>query len=572
MLFRTILALFFTVSFNMSGQSDIPPRSDKSHWWDHAVFYEIYPRSFKDSNGDGVGDLKGITQQLNYLRSLGVDAIWITPFYPSPQVDFGYDVSDYVAIDPQFGTLADFDRLVKEAHKRDIKVVTDLVLNHTSDQHAWFKESRSSKTNPKRDWYIWHDPGPNGERPNNWYSGFGPHAWTLDRKTNQYYYHFFYPEQPDLNWRNPAVEKEVFQQIRFWLDRGVDGFRLDAINWLFEDQQLRDNPELPHARREDPNQKEQELKYDRDQPETHGVLQRLRAMTDTYQGDRVLIGEIWVPKMEMLMEYYGPRDNELQLPFNFFFTQVKGLDAMAFRQVVEETERLTNGEPTTYVLSNHDMDRAITRYGNGTNDAQIAKLLATMLLTLRGAPFIYYGEEIGMPTTTPERVEDVRDPVGKRYWPTYKGRDGVRTPMQWTNSANAGFTTGNAKPWLPIPDNYLDVNAAKQSQTRNSILSFYGHVIRLRKKSPALLEGDYQSIDAGDKIFAYRRSTDKQTIVVALNMSGEEQKLSLSEDLVRPGRGLQILVSNLGAGQRVVAARTVPLKPYEAVIMELVER
>jgi alpha-glucosidase len=565
-----LLPLFLMMAaLPVYAEESIKSASD-SRWWEHAVFYQIYPRSYKDSNGDGVGDLNGITKQLNYLKSLGVDAIWITPFYPSPQIDFGYDVSDYAAVDPQFGSLADFDRLVKEAHKRKIKVITDLVLNHTSDQHAWFKESRSSRTNPKRDWYIWKGPGPNGEYPNNWYSGFGPHAWTLDKNTNQFYYHYFYPEQPDLNWRNPAVEEAVFQQIRFWLDRGVDGFRLDAINWLFEDTQLRDNPELPHPRREDPKQKEQELKYNRDRPETHRVLQRLRKMTNEYGGDRVLIGEIWVPKMEMLMEYYGPDNNELQLPFNFFFTQVKSLDAAAFREVVAMTEQQTKGRPTTYVLSNHDMDRAITRFGDGKHDVTIAKLLAAMLLTLRGAPFIYYGEEIGMHNHDPARAEDVRDPVGKRYWPTYIGRDGERTPMQWTDAANAGFTTGT--PWLKIPDSYPQVNAASQAKIRSSILNFYGDLIRLRRNSPALLTGDYQPIGNSNKVFAYRRSTPKQTMIVALNMSADEQKFEVPAELVPEGRGLHILLDNTGLGQRVVAARNVPLKAYEAVVMEVVSR
>jgi alpha-glucosidase len=554
------------------GQTSPQAAPSTPHWWENAVFYEIYPRSFKDSNHDGIGDLNGITQQLNYLRDLGVDAIWITPFYPSPQVDFGYDVADYTGIDPQFGTMKDFERLIREAHKRKIKVITDLVLNHTSDQHAWFKEARSSRTSPKRDWYIWKDPGPNGEPPNNWYSGFGPTAWTLDKPTGQFYYHYFYSQQPDLNWRNPEVEKEVFRQIRFWLDKGVDGFRLDAVNWLFEDPQLRDNPELPNARREDPNQKEQELKYNRDLPETHGVLQRLRALTDGYAGDRVLIGEIWVPRIEMLMEYYGPSNNEVQLPFNFFFTQVKKLNAKDFREVVELTEKQTAGRPTTYVLSNHDMDRALTRFTDGLHDQQIAKLLATMLLTLRGAPFIYYGEEIGMTNFDPQTIEDVRDPVGKRYWPTYKGRDGERTPMQWNEKPNAGFTSAEATPWLKINPDHKQVNAVDQGDSRASILAFYRRVIRLRRQSGALRRGDYQSIGDGNKIFAYRRSTDRQTMVVALNMSPEHETLVVDERLVPEGRGLQILVSNIGFGQRVVAGRSVPLKPYEAVIMELVPR
>ncbi|MGB9179326.1 MAG: alpha-glucosidase [Pyrinomonadaceae bacterium] len=546
-------------------QVEIAGPMAKEPWWKHAVFYEIYPRSFMDTNGDGIGDLNGITSKLDYLADLGVDALWITPFYPSPQVDFGYDVSDYEAVDAQFGTLADADRLVREAHKRNIRIIMDMVFNHTSDQHRFFKASRSSRNNPYRDWYIWQDPKPGGGPPNNWYSGFGPTAWTLDEKTGQYYYHFFYPQQPDLNWRNPKVEQVMFHSIRFWLDRGVDGFRLDVINWLFEDPQLRDNPVLPQLRQGSTTEHEQELKYNRDLPEGHNVLRRFRRMTNQYEGERVLIGEIWVPKIEQLMPYYGP-NNEIHLPFNFFFsTEVKKLDAAGFRAVVEKSERVLLGRPTTYVLSNHDdLRRAYTRFGDGQHNDEIAKLVALMLLTLRGSPFFYYGEEIGMESIEPTTLEEVRDPVGKRYWPGYKGRDAQRRPMQWTNGPNAGFTNGT--PWVKLPPNADARNVEKANADADSILNFYKRAIRLRRQSSALLDGDYTSIGNDPHIFAYRRLARQQMMIVALNMSGEERKLKLNQ----AGYVREVL-SNIRKDERAIEGDEVNLAPYEAVVLEVMK-
>ena len=543
----------------------------KAPWWKHAVFYEIYPRSFMDTDGDGIGDLNGITSRLDYLADLGVDALWITPFYPSPQVDFGYDVSDYEAVDPQFGTLADFDRLVKEAHKRNIRIVMDVVFNHTSDQHRFFQASRSSRRNPYRDWYIWRDPKPGGGPPNNWYSGFGPAAWTFDEKTGQYYYHFFYPQQPDLNWRNPKVERAMFKSIRFWLDRGVDGFRLDVINWLFEDPRLRDNPVLPQLRQGSASEHEQELKYNRDLPEGHDVLRRFRRMTNRYAGDRVLIGEIWVPAIEQLMPYYGPRNNEIHLPFNFFFsTEVKRLDAAGFRAVVEKSERALKGRPTTYVLSNHDdLRRAYTRFGDGRHNEEIAKLVALMLLTLRGSPFFYYGEEIGMESVEPETLEEVRDPVGKRYWPGYKGRDAQRRPMQWNGGPNAGFTTGT--PWLRPAPRWAERTVEKASADADSILNFYKRAIRLRRRSPALLDGDYASIGNDAAVFAYRRRAPQQTMIVALNMSNAEQTLMLDK-AGGAAAGFRVVLSNLRSGERAVNGTALKLEPHESVVLEATTR
>jgi alpha-glucosidase len=483
-----------------------PRRARTPEWWRRAVFYEIYPRSFKDSDGDGVGDLRGITSKLDYLRDLGIDAVWITPFYPSPQVDFGYDVSDYEAVDPQFGTLADFDRLVREAHKRGIKVIIDFVLNHTSDQHPFFVESRSSRASAKRDWYVWRDPKPDGSRPNNWSSSFGPVAWTLDEKTGQYYYHYFYPQQPELNWRNPEVERRMLETVRFWLRRGADGFRLDAVNYLYEDPQLRDNPVLAELRFGSTTEREQEKKYNRDLPEVQDAMVRLRAFNDRVNPESVLVGEAYVPKWEELMRYYGPADNGVHLPFNFFLVMEPArtqLRASVFREVVAASERALKGRWTTYVLSNHDIPRHYDRYGDGTHDEEIARLTATMLLTLRGTPFLYYGEEIGMVTTEPKTVEEVRDPVGKRYWPLRKGRDGERTPMQWDAGRHAGFTTG--APWLPVPPSARERNVAAQRADASSLLNFYKRLIALRRRSPALLDGDYEAVGDDPHVYAYLR-------------------------------------------------------------------
>jgi alpha-glucosidase len=552
--------------------------SGKTPWWQHTVFYEIYPRSFQDSNGDGVGDLNGITSRLDYLSTLGIDAIWITPFYPSPQVDFGYDVSDYENIDPQFGTLADFDRLVKEAHRRHIRIIVDYVLNHTSDRHKFFVASRSSRSSPYRDWYIWRDPKPGDGPPNNWSSSFGPVAWTLDKKTGQYYYHRFYSEQPDLNWRNPAVEKRMFQTVRFWLDRGVDGFRLDAVNYLFEDPQLRDNPVLPELRPGSKTEHLQELKYNRDLPELHDVMLRLRAFTDKYDPNRVLIGEAYVPQWDVLMRYYGSHNNELQLPFNFFLVMGKvrtSLDASAFRSVIGDSEKALQGRWTTYVLSNHDNPRAYDRYGDGRHNDEIAKLMATMLLTLRGSPFLYYGEEIGMTTTEPQTVEEVQDPVGKRYWPANKGRDGERTPMQWDPTPLAGFTTG--RPWLKIPPTSQERNVVTEVSDPSSIFNFYRTLIGLRRVSPALLDGDYSSIGNDPNIFVYRRRSPKQTMIVVLNMSGESRTLNIPTTVLFGGAtAFSIALSNLPFDDNQIVkkdsdlapAAGLLLKPFQAIILE----
>ena len=496
-----------------------PASREYRPWWQHAVFYEIYPRSFSDSNGDGIGDLDGINSRLEYLRSLGVDAIWLTPIFPSPQVDFGYDVSDYENVNPEYGTLADVDRLIGEARKRNIRVILDFVLNHTSNQHAWFRESRASRTNRKRDWYVWRDGRSPGQPPNNWILGFGGPAWKFDEGTGQWYYHYFYPEQPDLNWRNPAVEKAMFDVTRWWYRRGVAGFRLDAVNTLFEDPDLHDNPVVDDKK--DAYGDPLEInRYNKQRPEVHGVLQRLRQVAD--QWGAVLIGETWTNNIDELKAYYGVHGNELHLPMNFMFATVNKLSAAEFRRQIAAAE--TAGGWPVYLLSNHDMRRAYERYGDGWHNDQIAKLMAALYLTLRGTPILYYGEEIGMENSDPKRLEDVKDPIGKLGWPKDKGRDGERTPMQWNANQNAGFS--QAAPWNPVGPRFREYNVAGEREDPDSILNFYRRLLALRHTEDALLEGDYVPLNEDDPdVLSYLRRYRENVLLVALNMSSHTRKL-----------------------------------------------
>jgi len=499
--------------------------ADGHQWWQNAVFYEIYPRSFADSNGDGVGDLNGIDSRLDYLKDLGVDAIWISPCYPSPQVDFGYDVSDYENIDPMYGTLKDFERLANDAKRHDIRIIMDFVLNHTSPQHKWFLDSASSRTSAKRDWYIWRDGKAPGVPPNNWISGFGGSAWQFDPQTGQYYYHYFAVGQPDLNWRNPAVENAMFDVTRFWYQHGVSGFRLDAVDLLFEDPNLHDNPML-EGKNElgDPNM---ENKYNDKLPEVHTELKKLRKVAD--QNDAVLIGETYTSNREELKEYYGDHNDEIQMPMDFMFCEVNKLSANDFRTQIANAES-TGGWPV-YVIGNHDMPRSYVRYGDGTHNDQIAKLMAGMYLTLRGTPIMYYGEELGMENNDPVRKEDVKDPIGIAGWPGEKGRDGERTPMQWNDSPNAGFS--RAKPWLPVPESYKTHNVASELQDPNSVLQFYRHLLALRRHERALLDGDYVALDQDNRsVLSYLRRYKNEAVLVVLNMSATAQRIgfNLSEN------------------------------------------
>jgi alpha-glucosidase len=528
-------------------------------WWQNAVFYEIYPRSFADSNNDGVGDLKGIASKLDYLKELGVDAIWISPCFPSPQVDFGYDVSDYENIDPMYGTLADFDFLASEAKKRDIHIILDFVVNHSSDQHPWFLDSKSSRTSAHRDWYVWRDGKGPGEPPNNWVSIFGGSTWKLDPATNQYYYHMFYAEQPDLNWRNPAVKDAMFDVTRWWYKRGVSGFRLDAVDTLFEDPKLRDNPITGPGKNAygDPLE---DNKYNQKMPEVHDVLRGLRKVAD--ENNAVLIGETWTADVAELNKYYGKGNNELQLPMDFLFTMVNKLSPTDFRKQIAAVDK-ASGWPT-FVISNHDIVRSYDRYGDGQHNDQIAKLMAGLYLTLRGTPIMYYGEEIGMKTTPPTRQEDVKDPIGRTGWPKEKGRDGERTPMQWDSSENAGFSKGT--PWLPVPPTYKTHNVAEESKDSDSVLVFYKSVLKLRHTNPALMDGNYVAINESDaNVLSYLRIYKDHGVVVALNMSDKPQKVSLE----LKHSGFAAAQSLLATGKSQANGSEVSLEPFGVFIGEL---
>jgi alpha-glucosidase len=563
-LITLITGLFICLSIIVPGAWAQKAIDAEGHqWWQHAVFYEIYPRSYADSNNDGFGDLNGITSKLDYLKALGVDAIWISPCFPSPQVDFGYDVSDYENIDPTYGTLADFDRLVAEGKKRGIRIILDFVVNHTSDKHPWFIDSRSSRTSAHRDWYIWRDGKAPGVPPNNWLSTFGGSAWTFDSATGQYYYHYFYAGQPDLNWRNPAVKDAMFDVTRWWYKRGVAGFRLDAVDTLFEDPNLKDNPILPGKNKfGDPNMEDT---YNHKLPEVHQVLQGLRKVADEY--DSVLIGETWTSNIDELKEYYGEHSNELQMPMDFMFTQVKTLSPPQFRKQIAAVDS-AGGWPV-FVISNHDIIRSYDRWGDGAHNDQIAKVMAALYLTLRGTPIMYYGEEIGMENNDPKRREDVKDPIGRLGWPVEKGRDGERTPMQWNHDANAGFTKGT--PWLPVPPSFTTHNVADEMKDRNSILSFYKALLALRHTNPALLEGTYAALNVDDPdIISYLRQYKDHAVLVVINMSLNAR--SANFDLSAQGLkapNAKTLVTDLNSVPKPGKLGIVNMEPLSVYIAEL---
>ena len=472
-----------------------------------------------DSNGDGVGDLAGITSRLDYFQSLGVTAIWISPIYPSPMADFGYDVSDYTGIHPLFGTLDDFDRLVEEAHRRDLRVILDYVPNHTSDEHPWFVESRSSRDNPKRDWYIWRDAKPDRTPPNNWLSHFGGGAWEWEEATGQYYYHAFLKEQPDLNWRNLEVVEAMMNVLRFWLDRGVDGFRVDVMWELIKDWDLRDNP--PNA-----GYKEGRVRpylqllplNSGDQPEVHEVIRTMRAVLDEYE-ERVLIGELYLP-LDRLMTYYGDAGPECQMPFNFSLVTMRW-DARRIAAFIDQYEgALPDGAWPNWVLGNHDVPRIAARAGR----AQVA-VAAMLLLTLRGTPTMYCGDELGMEAVmVPE--EAIQDPVGKNLGAAFS-RDPSRTPMQWDAGPYAGFSTGT--PWLPLSADHQHANVAVQSEDPASPLSLYHRLIALRQSEPALMVGSYTGIPAEGDIIAYVREGDGTRFFVVLNLGADAVSFDLPQ-------------------------------------------
>ena len=531
-------------------------------WWQGAVFYELYPRSFADSNHDGIGDLNGVTSKLNYLKDLGVDAIWITPCFRSPQVDFGYDISDYEDIDPMYGSLQDFDRLLAEANKLGIRILLDFVANHTSDQHKWFQDSKSSRASAHRDWYIWRDGRGPGRPPNNWVSTFGLSAWTFDATTQQYYYHYFYPEQPDLNWRNPAVEAAMLEVTRFWYKRGVAGFRLDAVDSLFEDPHLTDN--LFAAGTDTFGRPNMDEKYNQKLPEVHGVLRGLRKVADEYNA--VLVGETYTSSIDELKHYYGDHSSELQLPMDMMFATVDHLSPAEFRKQIASVN--SSGGWPVFLIGNHDMPRSYNRYGDGFHNDAIAKLMAALYLTLRGSPILYYGEEIGMQNNDPKSKEDVRDPQGKIGWPTEKGRDGERTPMQWSAGVNGGFS--KAQPWLPVPPSAITHNVATESADPASILNFYKRLLDLRHHEKALIEGEYIPLDENNpNVLSFLRRFRNEAVLVVLNMSATAQKVTL--DLAPQGLAASsdaILLTD-GSGATRSQGKEISVEPFTAYIEKL---
>jgi alpha-glucosidase len=485
-------------------------------WWQHGIVYEIYSRSFQDSNGDGVGDLNGILERLDYLVQLGIDAVWLSPIYPSPMADFGYDVADYCGIDPVFGTMEDFDRLLAEVHRRDLKMILDFVPNHTSDQHPWFLESRSSCENSKRAWYLWRD------EPNNWLSHFGGSGWEWDETTKQYYYHSFLKEQPDLNWRNPAVQEAMFDVLRFWLRRGVDGFRVDVMWLMIKDEQFRDNPPNPGYSPGQPSNNRGLPLYNSNRPEVHELVARMRVVVDEYH-ERVLIGEIYLP-VEQLMTYYGKDLRGANLPFNFLLLQ-SAWSADAIAQIISEyDDALPAGAWPNWVLGNHDNTRIATRIGS-----RQARIAAMLLLTLPGTLTMYYGEEIGM-TNAPISPDKVQDPAEKNEPGLGLGRDPERTPMQWDSSASAGFTTG--RPWLPIGTDYAEVNVVALEQHEASILHLYRKLIDLRRRRRTLIDGRMQSVSADKSVLRYERRGEGDRILMLLNMCMDPVRITIESGTI----------------------------------------
>ena len=527
-------------------------------WWRDGVIYQIYPRSFKDSNADGIGDLQGIISKLNYLQELGIDAIWLSPISPSPDVDFGYDVADYCAIDKKFGTMKDFDELLKKAHQKDIHIIMDLVLNHTSDQHLWFQESKKSKDNPYRDYYLWRDPQEDGSPPNNWLSVFGGSGWEFDEKTGQYYFHQFFKEQPDVNWRNPVVRKAMLDVFKFWLDKGVDGFRLDVFSCYFKDGEFRSNPSKLIGIR--PYDRMVHL-YDADRPEMIPLLREIRALLDSYS-ERYVVGETFIATIQKAAGYCG---NDLLHAAFFFDDFLNGpWKANRFLRAIQAWEKALEGKAwPNYVLNNHDVIRSATRYGQGEDDERL-KVAAALLLTLRGTPFLYYGEEIGMRESKFKKNE-ILDPVGLFYYPFYKGRDGCRTPMQWDESTYAGFST--ATPWLPVHPDFSNRNVKQQEKDKGSLLAFYRKLLHLRKEHPALQRGDFEmGTSYPANTLVYFRCIDEEQIMIALNFDAKQKPLDLD---CLCAQDCKLLLSSCEDVQSVTPGSSYILKGNEAAIFSL---
>jgi alpha-glucosidase len=497
-------------------------------WWRDAVVYQIYPRSFQDDNGDGIGDLPGITRRLPHVASLGADCIWLSPIFTSPQKDMGYDVSDYMDIDPTFGTLDDFDTLIHTAHALGLKVITDQVLSHTSDQHPWFKESRASRSNSKADWYVWADPLPDGSPPTNWHSHFGGPAWEFDPQRGQYYLHNFLAAQPDLNFHNPDVVDAILETCKFWLDRGLDGFRLDTVNYYFHDAQLRSNPPAqsrPQVMATDLYGMQQNI-YNKTRPENLGFLEQLRTLTDQYQDIMMVgeVGEMGRRSIEIMGEY-TTGSSRLHMAYSF---AMLGPDFTAdhFRSCIEGFSKgAPDGHPK-WSFSNHDVPRHVTRWkDHAVSEEDMARLACAMLMSFEGTIGIYQGEELGQ-TETELTYDELTDPPALRFWPAVKGRDGCRTPMVWeADKPNAGFTTG--RPWLPVKAPQVAHAVDLQEAAPDSILHFYRTAIAFRKAQPALCLGKTRFVNLPEPLLAFRREADAQTLTCVFNLSKTPKTINL---------------------------------------------
>jgi alpha-glucosidase len=519
-------------------------------WWQAGVIYQIYPRSFQDTDGDGVGDLRGILSRLDYLAELGVDAIWLSPIFPSPMADFGYDVTDFCGVDPLFGTLEDFDRLLAATHDRGLRLLLDFVPNHTSHHHPWFEQSRSSRTSLRRDWYIWRDPARDGGPPNNWLSEFGGSAWTLDAHTGQYYYHAYLAQQPDLNWRNPDVRAAMLDALRFWLARGVDGFRVDAIHHLFEDPEFRDNPPNPDWRPGMSPARRMIRQHTMDQPEVHEAVAEMRRVAEGF-GERLMIGEAYLP-IDRLMAYYGVDLSGFHLPFNFHLISTSW-EAAAIGTLIKQYEAaLPQGGWPNWVLGNHDRSRVASRLG-----LQQARVAAMLLLTLRGTPTIYQGEELAMQDVS-IAPDQVRDPWEKNVPGLGLGRDPVRTPIPWASEVHGGFTKGD--PWLPV-DAVRTKDVAQQRADSASTLRLYQELLRLRRSEPALSLGSYSTLGITASLLVYERRHKNRRLQIALNMTGASASLPTELSMGK------VLLSTLPGERSAVGADRV-LRPNEGVVSE----
>lgn len=503
-------------------------------WWRGAVIYQIYPRSFQDSNGDGIGDLRGITERLPYIANLGVDAIWISPFFTSPMLDFGYDVADYCEVDPMFGTLADFDSLIAEAHRLGLKVMIDQVISHSSDQHPWFKESRASRDNLRSDWYVWADARPDGSPPNNWLSIFGGSAWHWDTSRCQYYLHNFLVSQPDLNFHNPDVQNALLETVRFWLERGVDGFRLDTINFYFHSAGLEDNPPLHDDERNakiapavNPYNFQRHV-HDKNQPENIDFLRRFRALLEEYPG-AAAVGEVGDDQMGLeLVAQYTSGDDKIQMCYSFDFLSQEPLTPERVRTALTDFEEKAPDGWICWAFSNHDVERHATRWADRVTDRlAYLKMTASLIMSLRGSVCLYQGEELGLTEATLD-FHDLQDPYGIEFWPVFKGRDGCRTPMVWSHNAeNGGFSTG--KPWLPVPPEHLHLAADVAVAESGSLLHHYREMLSFRRAHPAFAKGGIRFYETGEDVLTFARMVEDETIVVAINMSAKTITMSVPE-------------------------------------------